>query len=137
MDPFSLLPAGIGLIGSAVGAGMQAAALPGKRRRAYAEIEDDTERARKRALIDALRHTGEGGGVDSYLDTILAEQDITEGRDDARNAVHEGTQLDPNTFLPIAQAGANFGQKLYDGIDYDNKEAKLEEERQRRAGLLP
>lgn len=132
MNPLALIPSGIGAAAGLVGAGLNAAALPGKRRKAYGQIDEETEELRRRALMNALAASGGGdtsldgnfgGSVDGGLaDELVNQQDIAAQRQRARDQVHENTQLDPMTFVPFAQNAATFGQKLYDQIEYDDEE---------------
>lgn len=102
MDPFSLIAAGVGTVGSLAGGIYNAATAPARKRKWKKQQKQD-------ALFDLDRnYAAQMGMPTTELDAMRKNHAIDEQAD-------EQFQVDPMSFVPFVSNGANLAGKLYQG----------------------
>jgi hypothetical protein len=104
LDPFSLIAAGLGTVGSLAGGIVNAAQMPAKKRKWKKE-------QKRNALFDLERNYAAEMGMPTYdLDAMRTNQGIDAQAD-------EQFKVDPMSFVPFVQQGSNLASQIYQGAN--------------------
>lgn len=115
MDPFSLIAAGVGTVGSLAG-GIYNAATAGARKKKWKEQQ------RQEALHQLRRQRAAELGAEVGGDGAHIAQGIDRQAD-------EQFAIDPMSFVPFVQNATKLGSAVYDGVKQDGRDQKEEDDR--------
>lgn len=107
MDPFSLIAAGVGTVGSLAGGIANAASAPGRKRKWKREQKKD-------ALFNLDRNYAASMGMPTY------EIDAMHNNHAIDRQANEQFRVDPMSFVPFVQNGANLASQVYQGVQDQN-----------------
>jgi hypothetical protein len=100
MDPFSLIAAGVGTVGSLIGGIKNAAEMPGKKRKWK-------EEQKRRAKFEMNRNFAADMGMPTY------DADARENNRRIDDQADEQFQVDPMSFVPFVQNGSKLASGIY------------------------
>lgn len=122
MDPFSLIAAGVGTVGSLAGGIYNAATAPARKRKWK-------EQQKKEALYSLYRNRAAAAGAPTAsLDAMHANHQIDEQAD-------QQFQFDPMSLVPFVSNGANLANKIYQGANEQPAAGPISDRENESAGL--
>lgn len=110
MDPFSLIAAGVGTVGSLAGGIANAASAPGRKRKWKREQKKD-------ALFNLDRQYGSDvASLTGGMRLPTYEIDAMHNNHAIDRQANEQFRVDPMSFVPFVQNGANLANQVYQGV---------------------
>ena len=109
------------LIGGAIGAGagaIGAGVSGGQEAQARAELEEEQKRRKKELLLQYLRNRVASSGLPTgAIDARMAVNGLDRQAAAENDALNQATEISPNAFLPIAQAGTQAAGRVYNSLN--------------------